>query len=77
MCSEVRLYGLDVGVVGRRLVLRSMWYCRVAGRNVGLATATAIALVLVDMMNIVNLIAAVELIVAGRTKAARLGVAAG
>ena len=54
-----------------------MWYCRVAGRNVGLATATVVALVLVDMIGTVILIAAVDLFVAGRTKAPRLGVAAG
>ena len=55
-CSEVRLYGLDVGGGGRRMFEGACGYCWVVGGNVGLATVVLVALVLVDIMIIVNLV---------------------
>lgn len=47
LCSEVRLYGRDVGGgVAEGIVRERM----VSGRNGGLATGTVVALVLVDIM---------------------------
>lgn len=54
-----------------------MWHCCVVERNVGLATVALVALVLVDIMVIVHLIAVVDLVVAVRTKAAGVGVGPG
>lgn len=54
-----------------------MWYCCVVERNVGLATVALVALVLVDIMIIVHLMATVDLVVAVRTKAAGVGVGPG
>jgi hypothetical protein len=54
-----------------------MWYCWVIGCNVGLTTVALIALVLVDIMVIVILVAAVDLVVTVGTKAARREVGPG
>lgn len=54
-----------------------MWYWRVVGRNVGLPVVASIALVLVDIMVIVNLVPAVDLVVVVRTQAPGMGVATG
>lgn len=54
-----------------------MWYCWVVGRDVGLPVVALFAFVRVDIMIMDNLIAAIDLVVATRTKAARVDVATG
>ena len=51
-----------------------MWYFWAVRRNVGLSTAALGALMILDIMIVVNIIAAIDLVIAVRTETARVDV---